>query len=29
VGDIVHGVADRFGVVWRVEHRSVGAEVAG
>ena len=29
VGDIIHGVADRFGVVWRVEHRSVGAEVAG
>jgi hypothetical protein len=29
VGDIVHGVADRFGVVWRVEHRSVGAAVAG
>jgi hypothetical protein len=28
VGDIVHGDADRFGVVWRVEHRSVGAEVA-
>ena len=28
-GDIVHGLTDRFGVVWRVEHRSVGAEVAG
>ncbi len=26
VGDIVHGVADRFGVVWRAEQR---AEAAG
>ena len=28
VGDIVHGVADRFGVVWRVEQRADDAEVA-
>ena len=28
VGDIVHGVAERFGVVWLAEQRAVGAEVA-
>jgi len=28
VGDVVHGVAERFGVVWLAEQRAVGAEVA-
>jgi len=28
VGDIVHGVADRFGVVWRVEQQADDAGVA-
>ena len=26
VGDVVHGVAERFGVVWLAEQRAVGAE---